>query len=323
MIGLLAGSLLCALPLTGYAEEAETAASEAASESETGASETASESESGANVQDFEKTQLKAKVGELESEKAALQASISQLESEKAALEQQVADLQATNASLQASLDAQAQTPESTAETTAETESETGETQTGESNPGQMSANGEYHDRAVVRLVQQTLNNLGFDCGTPDGLAGSKTVNAIVAYQTQQGLPTDGIVTDALLQSMGIQDQLDALLEREASKEQYSTDYTYEQLITDPESYIGYKVRFTGTVLEVATGSTSYLRLGVNGDANTSIFVTYEADAIAQEVPQYATVTVYGMAFSTYSYEIPDYGAATLPWIMADIVDLA
>lgn len=46
----------------------------------------------------------------------------------------------------------------------------------------------------AVRVVQLRLNQLGFNCGTVDGIFGSKTNAAVKAFQTKNGLVVDGIV---------------------------------------------------------------------------------------------------------------------------------
>ena len=48
------------------------------------------------------------------------------------------------------------------------------------------------YDAATVEQVQQALNDAGFDCGTPDGIAGEMTAAAIRAYEEANGLPADG-----------------------------------------------------------------------------------------------------------------------------------
>lgn len=45
-----------------------------------------------------------------------------------------------------------------------------------------------------VRLLQCSLNTLGFNCGTADGIYGTNTRNAIISFQSSEGLSTDGIV---------------------------------------------------------------------------------------------------------------------------------
>ena len=53
----------------------------------------------------------------------------------------------------------------------------------------------DYSSPDVVKWVQQALNDAGYDCGTPDGIAGSRTANAISAYRKDMGLP-DGTGID-------------------------------------------------------------------------------------------------------------------------------
>lgn len=59
-------------------------------------------------------------------------------------------------------------------------------------------------DAGTVRDVQQALNDAGYNCGTVDGIIGPKTSGAISKYQTDQGLNVDGMVSDALIESLGI-----------------------------------------------------------------------------------------------------------------------
>ena len=44
-----------------------------------------------------------------------------------------------------------------------------------------------------VRDMQIMLNSLGYDCGTADGIFGAKTVSAVKAFQSAEGLTVDGI----------------------------------------------------------------------------------------------------------------------------------
>ena len=45
-----------------------------------------------------------------------------------------------------------------------------------------------------VRELQETLNALCYNCGDADGVFGTKTKNAVVAFQTDAGLDPDGVV---------------------------------------------------------------------------------------------------------------------------------
>ena len=65
----------------------------------------------------------------------------------------------------------------------------------------------EYNDRDTVRSVQTALNEAGYDCGTPDGIAGKNTKAAISAFQQDNGLSETGTVTHELLLALGIVDE--------------------------------------------------------------------------------------------------------------------
>lgn len=46
----------------------------------------------------------------------------------------------------------------------------------------------------IVKPLQRYLNALGYDCGTADGIAGTKFHNAVVKFQKANGLTADGIL---------------------------------------------------------------------------------------------------------------------------------
>ena len=62
-----------------------------------------------------------------------------------------------------------------------------------------------YSDAETIKSVQEKLNQLGYDCGTPDGDKGPKTISVIQQYQTDNDLEATGEIDDALLKSLGIQ----------------------------------------------------------------------------------------------------------------------
>ena len=57
----------------------------------------------------------------------------------------------------------------------------------------------------VVTKVQMVLGKLGFDIGTPDGLAGPKTAEAIKAFERGTGMSESGMVNPRLLAVLGSQ----------------------------------------------------------------------------------------------------------------------
>lgn len=62
-----------------------------------------------------------------------------------------------------------------------------------------------YTDSETIKIVQEALNQAGFDCGTPDGSAGPATLEALNAYQEANGLPVTTDITSELLDKMGIE----------------------------------------------------------------------------------------------------------------------
>jgi membrane-bound lytic murein transglycosylase B len=45
---------------------------------------------------------------------------------------------------------------------------------------------------AALKTMQQALNELGYDAGTPDGVLGPRTQTALRLYQVANQLPADG-----------------------------------------------------------------------------------------------------------------------------------
>ncbi|KAA0444247.1 MAG: lytic murein transglycosylase [Candidatus Thioglobus sp.] len=56
--------------------------------------------------------------------------------------------------------------------------------------------------RFDVQTIQQTLNQMGFDVGKADGIAGPKTRNAVRDYQRENALPIDGYVGYQLFKNL-------------------------------------------------------------------------------------------------------------------------
>ena len=56
----------------------------------------------------------------------------------------------------------------------------------------------------TVKRVQEALNLAGFEVGTPDGIAGSRTVAALRKYQAAKGVPVSGRPDAATLVALGL-----------------------------------------------------------------------------------------------------------------------
>lgn len=58
------------------------------------------------------------------------------------------------------------------------------------------------NDGYNLLYLQETLNELGYDCGTPDGVNGSKTKAAISAFQTDSNISVTGTITEEMLREL-------------------------------------------------------------------------------------------------------------------------
>lgn len=181
----------------------------------------------------------------------------------------------------------------------------------------------EYTDKIYVRAAQEALNSAGYNCGTPDGIAGPQTTQAITSYQTDKGLTVKGTVTNELLDSLGIAEQVQKQVEAEGAKNEYGSNYTYEQLARNPDSYIGQKIKFTGKVLQYQeSDDVSFARVAMNSDYDTVIFVTIDESILGYRLLDDDIITVYGTSLGVYSYEAVSGATITIPWISADIIEM-
>ena len=182
----------------------------------------------------------------------------------------------------------------------------------------------EYTDRITVRLAQEALNAAGYNCGTPDGIAGTNTEKAISDYQTANGLTVTGTVTDELLSSLGIVEKVQKAVEAEQMKDKYDSSYTYDQLARNPDTYTGNLAKVSGKVLQAdsAGSDTYYMRLAMNSDYDTVIFVTYPKGIIDYRLLEGDIVSVYGTCMGVYSYEAVSGATLTIPWIHADNIEM-
>lgn len=72
-------------------------------------------------------------------------------------------------------------------------------------NSGGARALSKYGSRGTeVTQIQQRLQELGYDPGTADGIYGTRTQNAVIAFQKDQGLTADGIVGKNTLAALGL-----------------------------------------------------------------------------------------------------------------------
>ena len=180
-----------------------------------------------------------------------------------------------------------------------------------------------YTDATTIRLVQQALNKAGFDCGTPDGIAGSKTAAAISAYEEQEEIEVNGIITDQLIKCLGIEEDVKHAIELEESKASYSTEITYQQMARNPETYLYQKIKVHGKVLQAdVRDDTGWMLLEMNNNYDTIVYITYNKNLINYRFLEDDILTVYGHCGPLYSYKAVSGATNTTPWIDADIIEL-
>ena len=69
-------------------------------------------------------------------------------------------------------------------------------------------------------------------------------------------------------------------------------------------------------------GKVSYLRVAMNSNYDTVIFVTYDKDKLSYRLLDDDMVTIYGTSLGVYSYEAVSGATITIPWISADYIVL-
>ena len=151
-------------------------------------------------------------------------------------------------------------------------------------------------------------------CTVPD------TEAAAAQYQTDNGLAVTGLLTEELVQTMVANGQITDKRMMAGVDEAYESWLGYEQFAAAPSSYVTTKVRFTGTVIQIAAptdGRNGCLRLAVDGDNKKVIFVTFKAGTL-DGVEEGATVTILGRGAGAITYIAATGEEVTVPWLMAD-----
>ena len=93
-------------------------------------------------------------------------------------------------------------------------------------------------DDDLVKVLQENLIRLGYDCGTADGIFGKRTEAAVMAFQEANGLEADGIAGPDTLR------KISALLDgTEVDATKYSPDistalFGLKTALTDAQKYL-------------------------------------------------------------------------------------
>ena len=110
---------------------------------------------------------------------------------------------------------------------------------------------------------------------------------------------------------------------KEFVKENYGY-VDYKELARNPDAYIGKSVTYSGEVIQVIEDDAeTQLRIAVNRDYNSVIYVAYPKNIVTSRIPEDDYVTVYGTSLGLLSYQSTMGGKITIPAIYLDRIEPA
>lgn len=108
-----------------------------------------------------------------------------------------------------------------------------------------------------------------------------------------------------------------------AEEAAYNSGITYEQLARTPDNYKGQKVTFSGKVVQVIEGDKETdLRIAVDGNYDTVIFVGYDPSIASVRALDDDYVTIKGKSIGLYSYQSTIGGKISIPGIWVDKIEI-
>ncbi len=127
-----------------------------------------------------------------------------------------------------------------------------------------------YTDQETVKQVQEKLNKMGYDCGTPDGIAGNRTKSAVRQYRKEHGFSEGEDITQELIYD--IDDELAA------------GNYSAEVSETNAAASVPPTVQFTTILsnLKTIVPATTYLSIGqpVEQSGMQASYILYKKNEI-------------------------------------------
>lgn len=170
----------------------------------------------------------------------------------------------------------------------------------------------------VIKIVQEKLNETGYECGNVDGISGKATQKAIISFMDSKGEESDGNIDDKLIELLEIKDEVEELYELQ----EYKADITYENLMRTPSDYIGEKVKYSGEVLQVILDEGNYMRLAIEGNIDNVVLCSYSRiDMEEVNILEGDYLTIYGKSMGTDDYISVIGKEIVIPSIMCERIE--
>lgn len=110
----------------------------------------------------------------------------------------------------------------------------------------------------------------------------------------------------------------------EADKASYDTGITYDQLARTPDDYENKKVKFSGEVVQVMEGDgETQLRIAVNGDYDSIIYVGYKSTITNTRILENDYVTFRGISKGLVTYKSTLGGEITIPSVYVQQIEMS
>ncbi|SFC36230.1 hypothetical protein SAMN05443252_10356 [Bacillus sp. OV322] len=111
-------------------------------------------------------------------------------------------------------------------------------------------------------------------------------------------------------------------LAEEKEKRGYDTGTTYSQLARTPDNYIGEKVKFNGTVVQVIEGDdTVQIRFAVNDDYDRILFAEFDPSIVESRVLENDKITIMGLSTGLISYDSTMGGKISIPGVSVEKIE--
>ena len=163
-----------------------------------------------------------------------------------------------------------------------------------------------------VKEVQRRLKQWGYYSGAVDGIFGSGTRQAVIAFQKKNGLTADGIVGKATYAALGMNDSYNALLGNASNKPSSSGNYSSSDLYLMAKAIYA-EGRGESYVGQVAIGAVIMNRVKSSSFPNTIAGVIYQKGAFTAvtdgQINLEPNQTAYDAARDAMNGWDPTYGA--------------